>query len=112
MVGGREVSADGGGGLTQEKIPFLGPTSTVRGSASPAPSLVSEGRDLSIVGEGAASACPVILVVDDDAMQRLAARACLEAAGFRVTESICGKDCIDQLDTLKPDLIILDVMMP
>jgi signal transduction histidine kinase len=101
-----------GGGMTEEKIPSVCPTSTVQASATRAPSLTSEGSDLSIVREGAAPVCPVILIVDDDATQRLAARAYLEAAGFSVAESNCGRDCINRLHAVKPDLIILDVMMP
>jgi signal transduction histidine kinase len=67
---------------------------------------------LSIARAGAAAARPVILIVDDDAMQRLTARAYLEDAGFSVCESVGGDDCIQQLHSVRPDLIILDVMMP
>jgi signal transduction histidine kinase len=67
---------------------------------------------LSIVRERAVSARPIILIVDDDKMQRLSARGYLEAAGFSVIESCDGNDCIQQLHSLRPDLIILDVMMP
>jgi signal transduction histidine kinase len=67
---------------------------------------------LSIARRGAVSESPVILIVDDDKMQRLSARAYLEAAGFSVSESCGGYDCIQQLPLVRPDLIILDVMMP
>jgi len=62
--------------------------------------------------ETAVSVSPVILIVDDDEMQRLSARAYLEAAGFSVSESFGGNECIQQLHSMRPDLIILDVMMP
>jgi len=67
---------------------------------------------MSIVRGGPFSESPVILIVDDDMMQRLSARAYLEAAGFSVFESCGGYDCIEQLHSVRPDLIILDVMMP
>ncbi len=67
---------------------------------------------MSIDVGSAVSARSIILVVDDDKMQRVAARGYLEAAGFSVSESCGGNDCIRQLHSIRPDLIILDVMMP
>ena len=55
---------------------------------------------------------PAILIVDDEAMQRLTARVYLEAAGFRVSEVTRGEDCLSCARAERPDLIILDVMMP
>ena len=55
---------------------------------------------------------PLILVVDDDAAMRMLARAALEKEGFTVEEAQDGVDAISVLTTVKPDLILLDVMMP
>jgi len=53
-----------------------------------------------------------ILVVDDDAHIRELLRQELEAEGYAVQEAKDGMDAISQVKTTKPDLIVLDVMMP
>ena len=53
-----------------------------------------------------------ILIVDDDATQRFLSREALEARGYRVEESERGDDGFEHAKTLKPDLILIDVMMP
>ncbi|MHB9096851.1 MAG: response regulator [Syntrophales bacterium] len=55
---------------------------------------------------------PLILVVDDDPPTRMLARAALEQEGCVVKEAENGADAISVLATVKPDLILLDVMMP
>ncbi len=53
-----------------------------------------------------------ILVVDDDTHIRNLLRQQLEAQNYQVNEAIDGVDAISQVKQEKPDLIILDVMMP
>ncbi|WP_432811537.1 response regulator [Pantanalinema sp. GBBB05] len=53
-----------------------------------------------------------ILVVDDDQNIRELLRQELEAEGYDVQEASNGMDALAQVKTTKPDLIILDVMMP
>ncbi|MBW4679458.1 MAG: response regulator [Microcoleus vaginatus WJT46-NPBG5] len=53
-----------------------------------------------------------ILVVDDEAHIRQLLRQELEAEGYEVWEATNGMDAISQVKVKKPDLIILDVMMP
>lgn len=55
---------------------------------------------------------PLILVVDDDPTMRMLARAALEKEGCTVEEAEDGADAISVLAAVKPDLILLDVMMP
>ncbi len=55
---------------------------------------------------------PLILVVDDDPALRSLERASLEEAGFRVEEARDGHEALKAFSSLKPDLLILDVMMP
>ncbi|MGA8398613.1 MAG: hybrid sensor histidine kinase/response regulator [Stellaceae bacterium] len=52
------------------------------------------------------------MIVDDEATQRMTARAYLEAAGFEVFEVACGEDCLPCARRERPDLIMLDVLMP
>ncbi len=53
-----------------------------------------------------------ILVVDDDTPIRSLLRQELSDAGYNVTEAANGKAALDLVRINKPDLIILDVMMP
>ena len=55
---------------------------------------------------------PLILLVDDDPIQRILLRGSLEPFGFKCEEAENGNDGIDKCATLTPDLVILDVMMP
>lgn len=55
---------------------------------------------------------PLILVVDDDPAMRLLVRAALEKESFRVEEAQDGAEALSLLTMAKPDLILLDVMMP
>jgi diguanylate cyclase (GGDEF)-like protein/PAS domain S-box-containing protein len=57
-------------------------------------------------------ATPLVLVVDDDPVNRLLARSALEADGFRVKEAGGGNAALAAFGELKPDLVLLDVMMP
>jgi CheY-like chemotaxis protein len=52
-----------------------------------------------------------ILVIDDDPDMVLAARLCLEGAGYEVFDAANGEEGLRKLPEIKPDLIILDVMM-
>ncbi|AET69201.1 signal transduction histidine kinase [Desulfosporosinus orientis DSM 765] len=53
-----------------------------------------------------------VLVVDDDANIRMLLRQELEAAGYAVREAGDGIEAIKMINQSKPDLILLDVMMP
>ncbi|MCY3708719.1 MAG: response regulator transcription factor [Caldilineaceae bacterium] len=53
-----------------------------------------------------------ILVVDDDENLRDMVRLYLEREGFRVTEAANGRDALFAARYEKPDLVLLDLMMP
>jgi len=53
-----------------------------------------------------------ILVVDDDADIREALEQVLLSAGNRVSTAKNGKDALDLIQTNRPDVILLDLMMP
>jgi signal transduction histidine kinase len=55
---------------------------------------------------------PHVFVVDDDMIIRDAARVCLEEAGFVVSEAENGVQALEAVENLKPDIILLDLMMP
>jgi CheY-like chemotaxis protein len=55
----------------------------------------------------------LILLVDDEPDIREVARLSLETlAGWRVEEAPDGPTALERLGSLRPDLIVLDVMMP
>lgn len=55
---------------------------------------------------------PHVLIVDDDAIFRGVAREYLTTAEFLVSEAENGVQALQALENLRPDIILLDVMMP
>lgn len=53
-----------------------------------------------------------ILVVDDDKKLTLLVRGFLEKEKYQVAEAYSGRMALDAIKEAKPDLIILDIMMP
>src|SRR5207237_9072701 len=53
-----------------------------------------------------------ILVVDDDRNLRKIIQTNLELAGYEVTAVPNAADALHTLEVLRPDLVVLDVMMP
>ena len=55
---------------------------------------------------------PLILVADDDKTMRVLLRKAMEQEGYRVVEVNDGQQCLDAYDTIKPDIVLLDAVMP
>jgi adenylate cyclase len=55
---------------------------------------------------------PRILVVDDDPTNLEVLRVRLSAQGYEVVTAVDGEDALRRARELKPDLVLLDVMMP
>ena len=53
-----------------------------------------------------------ILVVDDEPDVRNFLAACLEDAGFQVETAVDGVDALNKVDSIAPDLMTLDMLMP
>lgn len=53
-----------------------------------------------------------IMVVDDEESLLELVSAIMEQEGYEVVTAISGKECLEKIQTLKPDLILLDMMMP
>ena len=55
---------------------------------------------------------PLVLVCDDDSMQRLLIRQCLESEGMRVLEAQNGHEALELVANNNPDFVFMDVDMP
>ena len=55
---------------------------------------------------------PVILVVEDDADNRLMLKTLLEMKGYRVTEAGNGEEALAALEREPPQLILMDLQLP
>ena len=62
--------------------------------------------------ESSQRAGPLILIADDDETERFLQRQVLEPAGFEIIEAKNGLAALEAFNESKPDLVILDVMMP
>ena len=52
-----------------------------------------------------------VMVVDDEENILTLIRDLLEGEGLSVVTASSGMDCLDELEKVKPDLLILDIMM-
>jgi signal transduction histidine kinase len=55
---------------------------------------------------------PLILIADDDEIERFLQRQVLEPAGFDIVEAPSGGEALKCFPAFRPDLVVLDVMMP
>jgi len=55
---------------------------------------------------------PVVLLIDDDEMERFLFRQALEPAGFEIVEAEDGAAALEAFAITTPDIVVLDVMMP
>jgi DNA-binding response OmpR family regulator len=53
-----------------------------------------------------------VLVVDDDEVIRQLIAVNLTLEGFEVVTAVDGRDCLEKVAEVNPDVITLDVMMP
>ena len=53
-----------------------------------------------------------VLIVDDESMARTLLRLMLVRAGFNVSEAEDGYDALEKVRKNRPDIVLLDVMMP
>jgi signal transduction histidine kinase/DNA-binding response OmpR family regulator len=107
------VESEPGQGST---FSFIVPASTSERKTSPSlnlDALVKQLKDHVIIKNTVENETrKTILVVDDDVNIRELLRQQLENEGYNVREAKDGVDAIHQIKTSRPNLILLDVMMP
>ncbi len=55
---------------------------------------------------------PLILIVDDEKTVRMVLRRAMVKEGYKVIDACDGEECLDICLKQKPDLVLLDAMMP
>ncbi|MGB8858274.1 MAG: EAL domain-containing response regulator [Ilumatobacteraceae bacterium] len=65
-----------------------------------------------ITDRSAPTIAPLVLVADDDPVQRRLLQAILEHAGYRVALAVDGADTLAALAREQPDIALIDAMMP
>lgn len=55
---------------------------------------------------------PLVLVVDDEDDQRALLATLVRRAGYRVAEVATGEEALEQLDSITPDLALIDLLLP
>ena len=55
---------------------------------------------------------PLVLVIDDDTDTLKLVTMTIKRAGYRVQHSSSGNEALKMMDTVAPDVIVLDLMMP
>ena len=53
-----------------------------------------------------------VMIVDDEESLVELVKVLLEKEGFEVITAYSGKECLEKLKKVRPDLILLDLMMP
>ncbi len=53
-----------------------------------------------------------ILLVEDDEQSRTALRRLLEQEGYKVRTAANGREALDDIEVFRPDLVLLDLLMP
>lgn len=67
---------------------------------------------MTVAGNGSGSPVTRVLVIDDEAPIRLLCRVNLEAEGMEVLEAADGPAGLEKARGERPDVVLLDVMMP
>jgi CheY-like chemotaxis protein len=55
---------------------------------------------------------PLVLVADDNPVNRAIAVQMLAASGLGAQEAVSGRDCVERCLELRPDAVLMDVNMP
>lgn len=116
------IPADKGRQTATAKIPpAVAKPGRVSGGAAPSPSvpatppkyLQTENQPRpSTAGSAGQNAKKTIFVVEDSPTSRKVLKMILERNGFSVQEAASGREALDLAESIKPSMILLDIMLP
>jgi diguanylate cyclase (GGDEF)-like protein len=106
----KEIEDHAAGAEAKEVLPLIGRLRTEY-------ALARQGLEAALARENAAPApAPasgaLVLVVDDDRSTRSTLRTALRRSGFAVAEASSGSEVLASVDRLRPDVILMDALMP
>lgn len=55
---------------------------------------------------------PIVLIIDDERIMRLQLKQAMEQKGYRVLETSDGAEALELYDRYKPEVVLLDAVMP
>jgi PAS domain S-box-containing protein len=71
-----------------------------------------DGKEIIMTSDSLGPVRPLVLVIDDEVNMRLLTRGALEPAGFDVQEAEDGIQALKAFKDHRPDIVLLDVVMP
>ena len=104
----RQLTEAMGGNLSVESVPHMGSRFVLTVPLGPGDAAQVEAPDIEPQGHADLD----VLVIDDNAVNRIVARGYLERVGARVTEAADGAAGLAALDAARPDLVLLDLDLP
>ncbi len=113
LHGGRVavISEPGKGSRFLVILPWK-PQAALDANDPPRPEPVSMARQAAQVAPAQEASAALILLVDDNEVNRMLHSHYLIANGFRVEQACDGAEAIAKATALRPDLILMDVQMP
>lgn len=79
---------------------------------APAGLRVRGSQAAEVLAEPPPKRSPLVMVVDDSITTRTLERSILETHGYRVEVAVDGRDALNRLEELSPDVVVSDVEMP
>ncbi|MBU2600551.1 MAG: response regulator [Actinobacteria bacterium] len=105
-----ESEVGGGGSTFTVRLPYReGPSAA---DATPPVHRVERERAASQVNPAAVGRQPLILIVEDDERSAELMRVQLEAEGHHTTHAFSAEEALELAESLHPDLIMLDILLP
>jgi CheY-like chemotaxis protein len=96
----------------RRRVPGPRRIARIRWSCASLPSREDLQRDPAALPGRLAGGAVRVLVADDEASVRMICTFNLEAAGLGVRQAVDGADALTAIRAERPDLVLLDVMMP
>lgn len=100
-----------GGDAVAESVVEAGTTIRLRFPLAPSPQESSEVRQETVSPASAAIQAEILVVEDDQGVRRSMVE-CLQVLGFRVRQASDGASGLIELQKAKPDLLLVDYLMP